>query len=569
MPSSPAMPQSHLPSVSVVIPVFNGSKTLSEVVERSGEALRGCTSRYEFILINDGSADRSWEVIENIAERMPNVIGIDLARNYGQHNALLAGIREANCDITVTIDDDLQNPPEEMPKLLQALTDDCDVVYGEPRIKRQGVGRRVATQITVRTLGLLGGRTAPMVSAFRAFRTNLRDSFTNYSGPDVSIDGLLTWGTEQFRSVPVRHEPRVHGDSNYSLVSLVRHALTMVTAFSTRPLRIATTLGFFVILFGVAVLTYVLLRFLLEGDSVPGFPFLASIISIFSGAQLFAVGVIGEYLARMHVRVMARPSYAVKAIVQGREAVDAYGSSQPDETEDGALCRVLEWDSAFWGFSVARVIPQKLDRKQAKQVERWCSEAGVRCTYLLAQADDAQTAVAAESVGFRPVDVRVTCLHRGHSAAPRAVKGGWDGIVREAVAEDAAAIAAIAHGAHTDTRFFFDSHFPTERARELYMTWIRQGVTGDDGPLLVAELHGVLSGYLLLADNPYRIDLIAVAEKARKTGVGSALVAEAIARTSDGTTQVVTQARNVGALRLYQANGFYIAATEVWYHRWS
>ncbi|HEY5976331.1 MAG TPA: glycosyltransferase family 2 protein [Solirubrobacterales bacterium] len=305
------------PSVSVVVPVFNGAETISELIARCRSSLAECTRDYEFVLVNDGSADDSWARIAHLAAASDDLRGIDLTRNYGQHNALLAGIRAARCEVVVTIDDDLQNPPEEIPTLLAALDEGSDVVYGEPQSKRQAAGRRIATQMVVKTLGFLGGKTAPMVSSFRAFRTNLRDGFAAYSGPDVSIDGLLTWQTERFRSVPVRHDERTHGESNYSFFQLVRHALTMTTAFSTRPLRLASTFGFGVILFGIGVLIYVLVRFLTEGGSVPGFPFLASIISIFAGAQLFAIGVIGEYLARMHVRVMSRPSYAIRTEVGG------------------------------------------------------------------------------------------------------------------------------------------------------------------------------------------------------------------------------------------------------------
>src|SRR5690606_4578595 len=253
----------------------------------------------------------------------------------------------------------------------------CDVVYGEPIFKQHGLGRRLATRLVVRTLGALGGETAPMVSSFRAFRTELRDRFAAYTGPDVSIDGLLTWGTDRFRSVKVRHDERAHGSSNYSLVKLIRHALTMVTAFSTRPLRLASTLGFFVLLFGIAVLVYVLGRLAIEQRSVPGFPFLASIISIFSGAQLFAIGVIGEYLARVHVRVMSRPSYAVAARTAPAAPAPLAGrGGGGDRAEPPA--ELLAWDTEFWGFPIARARGRTLDRDGARRLAEWCAANGVR-----------------------------------------------------------------------------------------------------------------------------------------------------------------------------------------------
>lgn len=571
MPSAttPSTEPSQL-SVSVVIPVFNGAETIAEVVDRSREVLRGRAVNHEFILVNDGSVDDSWERVVELSASAPDVRGIDLARNYGQHNALLAGIREARCDVVVTIDDDLQNPPEEIPKLLDALTTDWDVVYGEPIAKRQGIGRRMATRVIVRSLGFLGGKTAPMVSSFRAFRTDLREGFSDYTGPDVSIDGLLTWRTERFRSVPVRHDPRVHGESNYSLTKLVRHALTMITAFSTRPLRMATTLGFFVILFGAAVLLYVLLRFLIEGHSVPGFPFLASIISIFSGAQLFAIGVIGEYLARMHVRVMSRPSYSIRARTTAPSRSDPDDSGASSRQGEAELCRMLEWDSEFWGFPIARVIPRRLNPSSAERVERWCDRDGVRCAYLLADAADAETAAAAGDVGFRLVDTRVTLEHLGDSGSPVPSGDGRPFSIRTAEPRDEAGVTAIARTAHSDTRFFFDPGFDSARAGEMYALWACRGLNGDAGrTLLIAEWGGDVVGYLLLGEDPHRIDLIAVAESARGSGVGAGLVAAALERAPDGVTRVVTQARNVAAMRLYQASGFKVTATETWFHRWS
>lgn len=551
-----------------MVPVFNGAGTLRELVRRIREVLGDCTARHEIILVNDGSTDESWQLIEGIAASEPDVRGVDLARNYGQHNALLAGVREARCEVVVTIDDDLQNPPEEIPTLLSALAADCDVVYGEPVFKRQGAARRVATQIVVRTLGVLGGKTAPMVSSLRAFRTELRDGFADYTGPDVSIDGLLTWRTDRFRSVRVRHDPRAQGESNYSLAKLIRHALTMITTFSTRPLRMASTLGFVAIAFGVLILVYVLSRFVIEGGSVPGFPFLASIITIFSGVQLFAIGVIGEYLARVHVRVMSRPSYAIRARIGGESARASGTVAGATEEAADELCRTLEWDSEFWGFPIARVATRRLDREHAEQAAAWCDREGIRCAYLLADADDIGTALAAESVGFRPVDTRLT-LERSTDARARTTDStGSPASIRLATSSDDEGVADLARRAHTDTRFFFDTLFSRDKASELYATWVRRGLAEDSRRLLVAERDGGIAGYVLLADNPPKIDLIAVAESARSQGIGSSLVAAAIRERPSAPLRVVTQARNLAALQLYQASGFRVVATEVWYHRW-
>lgn len=301
-------------SISVVIPIYNSADILPELIARIGKVLRSETSTFEVILVNDFSRDKSWETIIQQSLSHDWVRGIDLMRNYGQHNALLCGIRQAENEIIVTMDDDLQHPPEEIPKLIQKLEEGYDVVYGTPQKEQHGFWRDLSSQITKLALqSAMGIDTARKVSAYRVFRKELREAFSDYRGPFVSIDVLLTWGTTRFASLPVRHEPRKMGASNYTFRKLAIHALNMMTGFSTFPLQVASLVGFSFTLFGFAVLIYVLLVYLIQGGNVPGFAFLASIIAIFSGAQMFALGIIGEYLARMHFRMMDRPVYVMRS----------------------------------------------------------------------------------------------------------------------------------------------------------------------------------------------------------------------------------------------------------------
>jgi len=302
--------------ISVVVPVYNGEGTLTELIERLERVLRDISTRFEVVLVNDGSRDRSWDVICKLAEQNDWVRGINLMRNYGQHNALLCGIRAAMHETIITMDDDLQHPPEEIPKLLEKLAEGYDVVYGTPQRGQHGLWRDLSSQVTKLALQTaMSAETARRASAFRAFRTQVRDSFANYQSPFVSIDVLLTWGTTRFTAAAVRHDPRPVGVSDYTFRKLVVHAVNMMTGFSTLPLRLASLIGFAFTLFGFAVLFYVIGRYLIEGGSVPGFPFLASIIAIFSGAQLFALGIIGEYLSRMYQRTMDRPVYVVRSAI--------------------------------------------------------------------------------------------------------------------------------------------------------------------------------------------------------------------------------------------------------------
>jgi glycosyltransferase involved in cell wall biosynthesis len=299
-------------TVSVVIPVYRAQQTLLDLHRQLSDAMSKLTSVFEIIFVEDGGGDGSWPIIAGLAVTDPRVRGIRMSRNYGQHNALLCGIRAAKYDIVLTIDDDLQHPVSEIAAMLAALKPEYDVVYGAPKEEQHGLLRDLASRLTKMALaGAMGAETARNVSAFRVFRTRLREGFDQYRSPSVSIDVLLTWATTRFTVIRVRHVPRTKGVSGYTPLKLIRHAVNLMTGFSTLPLQIASLIGFAFVLFGVAVMIYILGRYVLQGGAVPGFTFLASVITVFSGAQLFALGVFGEYLARMHFRSMDRPPYLI------------------------------------------------------------------------------------------------------------------------------------------------------------------------------------------------------------------------------------------------------------------
>lgn len=310
------MPNS-APTLSVLVPVYRCEASLNPLTERLLAVLQATQRQFEIIFINDGSPDQSWAIIQNWVQRDSRIRGINLLRNFGQHNALLCGIRHARHEVIVTLDADLQNPPEDIPLLLGKLDEGHDVVYGAPRRQQQGVWRYLASQIVRLVVQAAMGITyAGDISAFRAFRTQLREAFKDYRAPTVSIDVLLNWGTTRVSAVTVQHNPRFSGRSGYSVRRLFAHCFNILTGFSTLPLRLASWIGFCLTIFGVGVLVYVIGCYLILGYSFPGFPFLASIITIFSGAQLFALGIIGEYLARMHLRLMDRPSYVVRQEIE-------------------------------------------------------------------------------------------------------------------------------------------------------------------------------------------------------------------------------------------------------------
>ena len=299
--------------VSIVVPCYRSAASLPELVERLDETLPGCAAAHEVILVVDGSPDDTWSVASALALKYPAVRAIELARNYGQHNALIAGIRAARHGVVVTLDDDLQHSPEEIPVLLAALDEDVDLVYGTAIEEEHGAARSVASRALKAAMsGQLGIRDARSVSAFRAFRTFLRDGFDRVHGPHVSVDVSLSWGTTRVRAVSVHMRRRAHGRSGYTLRTLTRHALNMVLGYSVVPLRLVTYLGLAVGFTGLGLFGYVLWQYFSGATSVAGFTTVAAMLAVFSAAQLIGIGVLGEYVGRIHAGGIGRPTYVVR-----------------------------------------------------------------------------------------------------------------------------------------------------------------------------------------------------------------------------------------------------------------
>ncbi|MET8157042.1 glycosyltransferase family 2 protein [Sphaerisporangium sp. NPDC005289] len=301
-------------SVSVVIPCYRSARVLPTLVARLLPVLREVSVRHEVILVVDGSPDDTWRTAADLAARFDVVRAIHLSRNYGQHNALVAGIREAAFDVVVTMDDDLQHLPEQIPQLLAALEGDrLDLVYGVPHKEEHGLLRSLASRSVKAAMALaLGVRTARAISAFRAFRTPLREGFHDLSGPHASLDVAFSWATTRVGSVKVHMNERGHGRSAYTPRLLVRHAMNMLLGYSTTPLRVASYLGFLVGVIGLLLGGSVLWSFIAGDTTVAGFTTIASMVALFSAAQLMSIGVLGEYVGRIHGSGMGRPTYVIR-----------------------------------------------------------------------------------------------------------------------------------------------------------------------------------------------------------------------------------------------------------------
>ncbi len=309
--------------ISVVIPCYHTPGSLERVCQEITEHVAPLADSIELILVDDGSTDDTWGRISEVSERHDWVRGIRLSRNYGQHNALLAGLRQAIHPIVVTLDDDLQTRPSEVPKLLAELVDGVDLVYGSPISESQTLFRNFASVTTKRLMSrMLGPEINSRLSAFRVFRRRLLSGSTMANDPYISIDVLLSWATRGITVVEVDFDQRQEGTSGYTFFKLVRHAFNMITGYSTRPLRLVSAIGLGISLLGFFLLLFTLVSYAIDPTDVEGFTFIATAISLFSGVQLLSLGVVGEYLARMHFRTMGRPAYTIRAAI-GPETVSS------------------------------------------------------------------------------------------------------------------------------------------------------------------------------------------------------------------------------------------------------
>jgi glycosyltransferase involved in cell wall biosynthesis len=323
-------------SISVVIPCYRSARTLPALVTRLDAVMPGLTSAYEVILVVDDSTVETWSTACELARDHASVRAIRMARNYGQHSAVMAGVRAATHDVIITMDDDLQHLPEEVPKLVAALTEDLDLVYGVAATEEHSAVRSLASRTVKSGISrLLGVKNARDLSAFRIFRSFMRSGFDSITGPDISVDVALSWVTTRVTSIEVHMADRTEGRSGYSVRSLTRHAINMILGYSTAPLRFVTYLGLCVGVGGFAVFIRLIWLYFEGNTTVAGFTTIASLVAIFASAQMIAIGVLGEYVGRIHTNGMGRPTYIVRQQFDGAQATsgDAFGADYPTPSQ--------------------------------------------------------------------------------------------------------------------------------------------------------------------------------------------------------------------------------------------
>lgn len=302
--------------VSVVIPVYNSAETLHALNDRLVSVIENLVGpQYEIIFVNDGSKDSSWNRLKQIASENEKIIAINLTRNFGQHNAIMCGFSQARGVYVVTIDDDLQIPPEEIPKIFEKIESGYDVVYGVYEHKQHNAFRNMSSKLIQyayrRTFNL-----NLAITSFRIIRREIVQFVRSYEKSFTYIDGLLAWFTQNIGNVTVKHQKRKAGRSGYSLKNLMMLALNMMTNFSIVPLQLASLTGFVFSLTGFFLGSYYILKKIFWGIPVSGYSSLIVAITMFSGVQLLTIGILGEYIGRIHINVSKRPQYAIKDMLK-------------------------------------------------------------------------------------------------------------------------------------------------------------------------------------------------------------------------------------------------------------
>ena len=302
--------------VSVVIPVFNEELVLHEFYPRLKKEAESWGKSYELLFVDDGSSDNSFELICKWKKIDSNIRVVKFTRNFGQQAAVLAGFRESRGNIVVQIDSDLQNPPEEIKRLLGAFTDEVDLVVTIPRKRRDSSLRIVGSKV-LHSLAqaLFGNRFKLNLSSFRAMRRSVIEKIDQCQDRSRYMAVLMSWMAVPTVHVEVDHHLRKMGQTKYGVLPLLRLTWDLITGYSNFPLRLVTYLGLLGAGVGFSIMMFLLYQRLVSGILIEGFVVLSAVFSFFAGVQLLSIGFLGEYLGRVHLKIQNRPEYIVHKVI--------------------------------------------------------------------------------------------------------------------------------------------------------------------------------------------------------------------------------------------------------------
>ncbi len=319
--------------ISIVIPVFGGGGNIRELLSRVDQLYlhRGMPTP-EIVLIDDCGPQDSWDVLSECCHDRPNTIAIRLMRNFGQHNALMCGFQHATGSIIVTMDDDLQHEPESIPRLVEHLEQtNADVVYGVYDSKKHTGGRNLGSWL-VNQFYRIVFRMPVTVTSFRVIRMELVRSILKYNLNFTYIDGLLAWNTQRIEMVSVPHHERADGKSSYTFGKLFGLAMNVFTNFSLLPLQMVSFVGIVAATGGIGLAFWYLFGALFAQVGVPGYASTIVAVLVLGGLQLLSLGIIGEYVGRLHLNVNRKPQYAIRQVIGDAPNRPSPGSLADKET---------------------------------------------------------------------------------------------------------------------------------------------------------------------------------------------------------------------------------------------
>lgn len=299
--------------ISFVVPVYNGARMLEALCRRL-EPVGRSYGRYEIVLVDDGSRDNSCQVIQQLQRSVPGICFVRLSRNFGQHNATLAGLAHAQGEYVVTLDQDLQHPPEEIPSLIEKLEEGFDVVYGLPQKRPHSLYRNLTSEFSkwisrkILSTALNGN-----FSSFRVMRSWVAAEVVQYNSSYIYLDGFISWTTANVGGVLVPN-PKSEYESQYSFFKLINHGINLLVNFSIRPLQVASLAGFLSAILGLVLAVFVAISKLLYGQPVQGWTSLIVVVLVIGGAQIAFLGLLGEYIGRILMNTNRAPNYVIRDV---------------------------------------------------------------------------------------------------------------------------------------------------------------------------------------------------------------------------------------------------------------
>lgn len=302
------------PLYSIVIPVFNGAKTLIELYQRIDAVFREINCFYEMILVEDGGGDDSWSIMKRLRKDHPHVKIIQMTRNFGQHNALICGFSFAKGEYVITLDDDLQNPPEEIPKLIEAMmSSGCDVVFGVPEKRKHSLWKNIGSFFHQKMISwLFKLKPDTKISNYRMIRKEIIDHVLQFSTPNPALGFLLLAVTDRVKSVTVKHHQRTLGNSNYGLTRMLKLFFNGLLYYSDLPLKVVFFMGIGCLTLSGVLGIYYFILYLSGAIGVTGWTTIVLLVLFFSGIGMFSIGIIGEYLLRIIQEANRMPQYVIR-----------------------------------------------------------------------------------------------------------------------------------------------------------------------------------------------------------------------------------------------------------------